>query len=313
MLFTSWKGALMNHTVLIVEDSGSTRLHLKNVLSNEYNCIFACSGEEMWEILPKSIPSILLLDIIMPGESGFDIILKLSKRDEYRNIPVIFLTGLDGSAEAVKGFEIGAFDYIRKPFNEEELKARIKSVLRIKDHENRLRLHSVTDYLTGIYNRRYFFEAAKNHLHYSSRSGKNACIAMLDLDHFKDINDTMGHDAGDFVLKRFTEMVKIKIRPYDIFARHGGEEFVILFSDCEKEKCIEILERIRTSLATKEFSFKETPVKFTFSAGIVSLDDEPKSVTVEQLVHHADSMLYKAKESGRNRIVHYEKDAIAYP
>jgi diguanylate cyclase (GGDEF)-like protein len=301
----------MKHTILIVEDSGSTRLHLSNILSDEYNCIFAASGEEMWKILPETIPSILLLDVIMPGETGFDIILKLSKRDEYRNIPVIFLTGLDDSAEAVRGFEIGAFDYIRKPFDEAELKARIKSVLRIKDHENRLRVHSVTDYLTGIYNRRYFFEAAKNHIYYSLRSGKNLCVAMLDLDHFKDINDTMGHDAGDFVLKKFTDMVKSRIRPYDIFARHGGEEFVILFSDCGKEKSVDIVARVRAGLLNKEFLFESKPVKFTFSAGVVSLADESKGVTVEQMVHHADAMLYKAKESGRNCIIYQDGNTIS--
>jgi diguanylate cyclase (GGDEF)-like protein len=294
----------MKQTIIIVEDSGSTRLHLDQVLSDKYSVIFASDSEELWNLLPEHKPSLIIMDVMIPGETGFDITKKLSHDEEYRTIPVIFLTGLDGSSDLVRGFDSGAIDYIRKPFDEDELKARVKSVLRIKDLENKLRIHSVTDYLTGIYNRRYFFESAKNNLHYAARNGHNICFALLDIDHFKMINDSYGHDAGDFVLKKFAEMIKTKIRPYDIFARHGGEEFIILFSDCSKEKCIEIIERIKTCLAKKDFVFADKTLSFTFSAGIVSLQDGCIGNSVDEIVRKADIFLYRAKEAGRNRIIH---------
>jgi diguanylate cyclase (GGDEF)-like protein len=294
----------MKQTIIIVEDSGSTRLHLDQILSDKYTVVFANNSEELWKLLPETKPALIIMDVMIPGETGFDVTKKLSHNEEYRAIPVIFLTGLDGSSDLVKGFDSGAIDYIRKPFDEEELKARIKSVLRIKDLENKLRIHSVTDYLTGIYNRRYFFESAKNNLHYAARNGHNICFALLDIDHFKNINDTYGHDAGDFILKKFTETIKTKIRPYDIFARHGGEEFIILFSDCTKEKCIEIIERIKSCLLKKDYIFEGKSLNFTFSAGIISLDEGCAGNSVDEIVRKADIFLYRAKEAGRNCIVH---------
>ena len=202
-----------------------------------------------------------------------------------------------------KAFELGGVDYIRKPIDRLELVARIKSVLKIKRLENDLRKQSITDYMTGIFNRRYFFETAIKNLEYSKRHNKHLSIAMLDIDFFKKINDTYGHDAGDFILKKFTEIINANIRTYDIFARFGGEEFVILFTDTQKTTAVNILSRVKDILNSTTFEFEDKKIDFTYSAGIVDFFEENIRTDIDSLIKIADLRLYKAKRTGRNKIV----------
>jgi two-component system cell cycle response regulator len=191
----------------------------------------------------------------------------------------------------------------KKPFLTQELRARVRSALRLKNLEHDLRMRSVTDYLTGAYNRRYFFEAVNSNLSYAQRMRRNLCIAVLDIDFFKKINDEHGHEAGDAVLVHFTQTIRDQLRKYDILARFGGEEFVIQFFDCAVTKCIDLLTRIRNKLVESPCMVGGRSMGYTFSAGLASLDEIAPVEPIERLIEMADRRLYQAKESGRNRFV----------
>ncbi len=288
--------------ILIVDDSETSILYLKMMLP-DYNLSIALNGKEMWEQLNESNPSLILMDVMLPDVNGYELVKQLSKTEKYKDIPIIFQTAKSSSDDLEKGFESGAIDYIRKPVDKKELRARIKSVLKIKELENQLYLKSITDYLTEIYNRRYFFEIAAKHLQFCKRLQKNMCIALLDIDYFKKINDTHGHDAGDFVLKKFAEVIGQTKRQGDILARYGGEEFILLFFETDKYAALEILQSIQRAIENVKIIFNHHQIHCTFSCGLVDLHEVGGVSTIDDLVKVADNRMYNAKQSGRNRIV----------
>ncbi len=289
--------------ILIVDDSETSILYLQMIL-RDYEVIFALNGKEMWERLNESSPSLILMDVMLPDVNGYDLVQQLSKTEKYKDIPIIFQTAKSSSDDLERGFESGAIDYIRKPVDKKELKARVKSVLKIKELENQLYLKSITDYLTGIYNRRYFFEIAAKHLQFCQSLNKNLSIALLDVDFFKKINDTYGHDAGDFVLKKFAEIIGLTKRPKDILARYGGEEFILLFFETDKKEALEILLSIQNAIVSEIILFNEMEIKCTFSCGLVDLQEFAGSLRIDDLIRDADKRMYIAKQSGRNRIIY---------
>lgn len=288
--------------ILIVDDSETSILYLQMIL-RDYEVIFALNGKEMWERLNESSPSLILMDVMLPDVNGYELVQQLSKTEKYKDIPIIFQTAKSSSDDLEKGFESGAIDYIRKPVDKKELKARVKSVLKIKELENQLYLKSITDYLTGIYNRRYFFEIAAKHLQFCQSLGKNLSIALLDVDFFKKINDTYGHDAGDFVLKKFAEIIGLTKRPKDILARYGGEEFILLFFETDKKDALEILLSIQNAIVNEVILFNEMEIKCTFSCGLVDLQEFAGNLRIDDLIRDADKRMYIAKQTGRNRII----------
>jgi two-component system, cell cycle response regulator len=293
----------MAEMILVVDDSSIDTTVIKKLL-DDYTVMSAGSGDEMWHILKQEIPSIILLDVIMPGEDGFEIAKKLSSIEKYSDIPIIFITSKDAGRDVEQGFDSGGVDYIKKPFNEIELRARIRSALLKKRQELELREKTITDPLTGIYNRRYFFEYLDKIIEHARRNRRNRfSIALLDIDHFKSINDTMGHQAGDYILKQIADFLKKSIRPYDLLARYGGEEFIILFKDCSKNESCDILMRIKDTIDRTVYRFHDAPIHTTFSSGISDIDEIDPGEAAEKLVSIADERLYLAKESGRNRIV----------
>jgi diguanylate cyclase (GGDEF)-like protein len=294
----------MAEKILVVDDSSIDTTVIARML-DDYVVISAGSGDEMWKILEDEKPSIILLDVILPGEDGFQIAEKLSGIEKFSDIPIIFITSKDAGRDVEKGFDSGGDDYIKKPYNEIELRARIRSALQKKRQELDLREMTITDPLTGVHNRRYFFDILVKNIEHARRNKRNCfSIALVDIDHFKKINDSLGHLAGDFVLKQVAEYLKKSIRPYDLLARYGGEEFIILFKDCNKKESGEILQRIKDSISQTEYSFQESRVHITFSGGIVDIGEiKPDAAAMEELVHRADERLYIAKQGGRNRIV----------
>lgn len=288
--------------ILIVDDSETSILYLKMIL-RDYNVVSALNGTEMWERLRESIPSLILMDVMLPDVNGYELVKQLSNNILYKDIPIIFQTAKSSSDDLEKGFESGAIDYVRKPVDKKELRARIKSVLKIKDLENELYLKSITDYLTGIYNRRYFFEIASKTLEMSKLDNNNFCIALIDIDFFKKINDEYGHDAGDYVLKQFSEIVKQSIRQNDIFARYGGEEFILLFPNSEKQNALEILEKIQFIVRKQILHFNEEKITFTFSSGLSISNEITPDPSLDPIIKIADERLYKAKHSGRDQII----------
>jgi diguanylate cyclase (GGDEF)-like protein len=292
--------------VLIADDSEVETLYLEALLSQEFNIVVARNLIEFWAHMAEESPDLILMDVMMEEISGFELARQVKRNSEYNPIPIIFVTSLDSSADIEMGFEVGGHDYVTKPLMQRELKARMRAALRLKALEHELRLRSVTDYLTGAYNRRYFCEAVESNLSYAQRMRRNLCIAILDIDFFKKVNDVHGHEAGDAVLIHFTQTIRSQIRKYDILARFGGEEFVIQFFDCTIAKSMELLNRVRTALEKNACQTNATLISYTFSAGVASLDEVTEQNSVDKLIEIADRRLYAAKNAGRNRIVSAE-------
>jgi two-component system, cell cycle response regulator len=293
----------MPETILVVDDSPFETAVL-NKLLRDYTVVSAGSGDEMWNVLSKETPAIILLDVVLPGEDGFDLAEKLSAVEKYSDIPIIFITAKDTGRDVERGFDSGGVDYIKKPYNEIELRARIRSALAKKRQEIELREKTITDPLTGLHNRRHFFENLSRNIEHARRNpGNRFSIAVLDIDHFKAVNDTLGHQAGDFILKEIAGFLKKSIRPYDLLARYGGEEFIVLYKDCSRKEAGEILTRIKDALAARTYLYHDKPVHITFSSGIADITEVKIESAAEELIKIADARLYQAKESGRNRVV----------
>jgi diguanylate cyclase (GGDEF)-like protein len=289
--------------ILVVDDSETSILYIQLIL-RDYEVIFALNGKEMWERLNESSPVLILMDVMLPDANGYELVKQLSKTEKYKDIPIIFQTAKSSGDDLEKGFESGAVDYIRKPVDKKELKARVKSVLKIKELENELYQKSITDYLTGIYNRRHFFEIAAKHLSFCQTLKKNLSIALLDIDFFKKINDTYGHDAGDFVLKKFAEIIGQTKRSNDILARYGGEEFILLFFETDKSEALKILISIQNAIVNEKIVFNEFEIECTFSCGLVDLQEFADMPRIDDLIRDADKRMYTAKLTGRNRIIY---------
>jgi diguanylate cyclase (GGDEF)-like protein len=259
--------------VLVVDDSEVESLYIQALLQPEFTVVVANNLIAFWAHMAEEAPDLILMDVMMQEITGFELALQLKRNHEYKAIPIIFVTSLDQARDIERGFEVGGHDYVKKPFLTQELRARVRSALRLKNLEQDLRMRSVTDYLTGAYNRRYFFEAVNSNLSYAHRMRRNLCVAVLDIDFFKKINDEYGHEAGDAVLVHFTQPIRDQIRKYDILARFGGEEFVIQFFDCTVTKCVDMLTRIRNKLVESPCLTGGRSISYTFSAGLSSLDE----------------------------------------
>lgn len=292
--------------ILVVDDQEANLFLLENLLT-DYKIIAAESAEEMWHLLKVESPDLILLDVMLPGEDGLRIAQRLSDNRDFSKIPVIFVTARDEGEHVAAGFESGGYDYIKKPFDNIELKARIKAVLRKKMVEEELRRQSITDPLTGIYNRRYFLDTANKNLNYAIRHQNDLALAILDIDWFKKINDKYGHLTGDFVLKEFALLIKGQIREYDTLARYGGEEFVVMLPGCDKRVARIIVERAREELRGMVFHYDNEDIRFTFSAGVADISelekDEASECLIAALIKIADFRLYRAKGNGRDLVV----------
>lgn len=297
----------MKQTILTVDDNKVNRMLIESILNNEYTILNAKNGDDMWRVLKESQPDLILMDVMMPEVDGYILTQTLVQHKDYKNIPVIFLTARDSSNDLKRGFDCGGMDYIKKPFNGIELKARIKSVLRIKELEYQLMLNAITDPLTKIFNRRHFFNMFAKELNRARRgtgSGKPLSLALLDIDLFKKTNDTYGHQAGDYILAQFADLLKEGIRNYDILARYGGEEFIILFIGTDKTTAYHILQRMKDQISGQVFNFEAQNITCSFSGGLVQLNEcKEERITIDGLVKMADARLYLAKEAGRNCIV----------
>ncbi|MCK4905927.1 MAG: diguanylate cyclase [Spirochaetes bacterium] len=289
--------------ILVVDDEYANRFLLKNLLS-DYNVECVDCGESMWEFLCAEIPSLIILDVMMPGEDGFQIAKRLLRDAAYKDIPVIFVTAKDAGADVEEGFLSGGYDYVKKPFDADELKARIKLALKKKSVEMTLKKDSVTDSLTGMYNRRYFFARIEEELERVKRTDKEMAVAIIDIDFFKNVNDDYGHQAGDYILKVFSEFLQKHIRPYDIVARYGGDEFIIMFVEIGREEAKIILKRILDNITDTVYNFNSNYIKYSLSCGISDIREiDMENISADSLIKLADDRLYRAKNEGRNRII----------
>jgi two-component system, cell cycle response regulator len=309
----------MKAKLLLVDDSEAQSNKIREALERlGYQVTVASSGVEGLRLARQTSPDLVLLDVVMPDIDGFAVCRWLKMNAETRDIPVIMLTVRTALADRVEGLNIGADDYLAKPFEDQELEARIFAALRVKAAHSELRdrnqqlesmLHSVealasTDALTGLYNRRRFADVLRREFAVTKRYKNTLSCLLLDLDHFKQINDRFGHDAGDQVLKEVARRITGSLREVDLAARYGGEEFVVLLPHTSKGDARIVAERLLKNVRKQDFTFGGEVVTVTTSIGCAGNADVESS-NPEDLVKAADVALYGAKKNGRNCIVMY--------
>ncbi|MBZ8180232.1 diguanylate cyclase [Oscillatoria salina] len=308
--------------VLVVDDLNQNLQVIGEILEKQgYETTFATNGEQALARIKSADPDLILLDLMMPEMNGLEVCQIIKKDLQFKELPIVFLTASDEKTNLIQAFEFGAVDYVTKPFHVPELLARVRNHLELKQTRDQLKKvleqqkHLIakleklatTDPLTGILNRRHFLNIATKELSRYHRYNCGFSLLMLDLDHFKRINDTYGHSIGDEVLKAMTEAVLKSLRKADSFGRFGGEEFAILLPETNLETAREVAERIRQTITKLTITPPNQLVQITVSIGVTTC--KMKDESLEVLLQRADKALYQAKNLGRDRVVtHLETD-----
>lgn len=291
-----------NHKILVVDDSVVFRKQMQGMLENMFfKVITVAHGEEAMGILQITPDiSLVLTDYHMPVMDGLELTSEIRKIYNKNDLAVIVISNDNDDETTALFLKSGANDYIKKPFSKEEFSCRINNSIEALENIHTITNHANRDFLTGLYNRRYFFEYATKYFADAIENPATFAIAIIDIDNFKNINDTYGHDNGDQVIVALSDILRTNTTKDDIVARFGGEEFCILLRDISSDKALSILERIRKEV---ENSFIKTSkgeeIRFTISAGLLSTPQD----TLEESINEADMLLYSAKQNGRNRIV----------
>jgi len=304
-------------TLLLVEDSATQGGELKESLESlGYTVRWARSGMAGLKIAREEDPDLIVLDVVMEDMDGFAVCRWLKMHSTTRDIPVIMLTARGDLRDRVEGLHVGADDYIAKPFAPEELEARIFAALRVKASQSELKrrntqlesmLHhvealAITDPLTGLFNRRRLADVLRREWAVAKRYKNHLAFIMIDIDHFKQFNDSHGHEAGDLVLKEVARSFGACLREVDLAARYGGEEFAILLPQTNKQGALVLAERLRESVRALSLTVSDKRLSVTASFGVASESDVP-SGGPEDLIRAADGALYAAKRNGRDQIV----------
>ncbi|HPS53977.1 MAG TPA: diguanylate cyclase [Sedimentisphaerales bacterium] len=291
--------------ILVIEDSQTDLFLLQKHLSKMgFDVLLANNAQEGIYSAINERPDIILLDVMLPDIDGFEVCDKLKSNSKTSEIPVIFISSNDQACNKATGINAGAVDYITKPFDPSELKARIESVLRTIVLEEKILLLANTDELTGLNNRRRFFDILGREMLSARMNGKSMYMMMLDIDHFKNINDTYGHLTGDIILRQLGKILKENTYPLDVIGRYGGEEFTILMPDTSHSAAIKAAEKLRKIIDGYYWDIGEKCISVSISIGIASVD----SYDSHELIKRADDALYKAKAQGRNCIVCWGDD-----
>ncbi|MDY7010166.1 MAG: diguanylate cyclase [Planctomycetota bacterium] len=286
--------------VLLIDDSpDALNIAKARLIKDGLDVICANSGREGLEAARRETPDLILLDVDMPDMSGFDVCRKLKSDAELCMIPVIFLTGSTDSTDKVEGLDLGAVDYVTKPFDAFELNARVRAALRSKHLQDLLIERARIDPLTELWNRRALMDRLEQEqVRIQLRGGSIACI-IADLDHFKYVNDNYGHRVGDKILRLVAKGLTDQCRQSDLVARYGGEEFVILVPDEGTEGAATLAERCRRQIENIRLRVGEQEISVTASFGVADMTNLSSS---ETFIESADAALYRAKHAGRNRV-----------
>ncbi|MFT4812210.1 MAG: diguanylate cyclase (GGDEF)-like protein [Oleispira sp.] len=297
--------------ILIAEDDPTSRIILVAMVTEwGYEPFPVEDGAQALSVLQTNdAPRLLLLDWEMPEINGLALCRKIREKDTSDPPYIILLTGRSNTEDIVTGLKVGANDYISKPFENTELKARLQvgeRMLGLQDELNRAKeamaIQANYDELTELMNRRAVMNALTNEIARSKRNLQPLYICMCDIDHFKSINDTHGHIAGDAVLKGVAQLLNKSLRPYDLCGRYGGEEFLIILNSKENN-VHDLFERIRQAIANTPFIYEGTVLHVTISGGVTLYSPATDKRNSTQLLTDADTALYEAKNAGRNRIV----------
>lgn len=309
-------GISKGNKILIVDDTPEFIGLLRVTLENEgYEIHEATSGEMALEMAQRVVPDMILLDIVMPGLDGLETCERLKNNPPLMDIPVIFISAKTELEDIVTGFNCGGVDYISKPFQREEVLARVKTHLDLKnlakERENwiselqelngKLKDLASKDPLTTLSNRRSMQNDLEEEKSRFMRNERAFSIILMDIDHFKNINDTLGHEAGDGVLVQLAGLFNSTARKQDKLARWGGEEFLLLLPETSLDEATVLAEKLRSKLASEVFYHEENKFSVTMSFGISSFDD--RTMDLKTCIRIADDCLYQAKEEGRNCVV----------
>ncbi|HEY6726484.1 MAG TPA: diguanylate cyclase [Polyangiaceae bacterium] len=324
---------MTEQTVLIIDDSGTVRSHVKDILEagGSYRVLAAKDGLEGYKLLVSRPVDLILCDVNMPGMNGIKLLSLLRCRPELRDIPVIMLTADGDIAQKVHALECGAKDYLVKPFHDVELVARVRVHVEVRVLQRALRQKNEeleklvnTDVLTQLATRRHFMEVAEVEMLRAVAADTSLAVVMLDIDHFKSINDRFGHLMGDTVIRGVASVLRADLRERDVAGRFGGEEFVLVLPETDMKGAVTVAERYRKrvealtlhdylaapvpSLNAGEAQQRISqpgavtePTQVSISLGVAAYP-QIAAVQIEDLIHEADLALYQAKTSGRNRV-----------
>lgn len=297
--------------VLVVDDSAAIREQVVRTLRevglfDQY--YEAKDGLEGFKTLIESKADLVICDVDMPRMDGFKFLQLVESRPELLGVPIIMLTGMMDFNSKIRGLEQGASDYLTKPFDSGELVARVKVQLKIKSLQDELKranelLKRLTniDHLTNLFNRRYLAEILEGEFFRARRNKDCLSLVMVDIDYFKNVNDTYGHQNGDVVLAAVANLAQRQLRAYDSAARYGGEEFVLLIPGTPLDGAVMVAERLRQAVLEHGFPPPMEDLTVTISAGVATYPS-PQIDSVDSLFRQADEALYRAKQNGRNRV-----------
>ncbi|MCB0422092.1 MAG: diguanylate cyclase [Bdellovibrionales bacterium] len=297
--------------ILVVDDDmASRRIVEKALLYEGYQVELAESGTEALSKINAWSPSLVLLDVNMPGLNGLDTLKSLRSKGEY--ISTIFVSGNNNTEDVIRGLDAGADDYIGKPFDTLELLARVRSHLRNKDIRDELaqanrKLQELVDIddLTGLFNMRSLYQKLDYELDRATRYNGSVAVIMMDMDHFKNVNDGHDHLFGSFVLAEVGKIIKSNMRSVDFAARYGGDEFLICLTEIDQSGARAFAERLRKKIENHFFDNGIYQIQLTASVGFSYAEPERIAVDARSLVRYADRALYSSKETGRNQVQQY--------
>jgi diguanylate cyclase (GGDEF)-like protein len=295
--------------ILIVDDDPQTLKIAKAALEHEgYGVETADSGTAALKKVQEFQPHLILLDVSMPGLNGLETLRKI--RDKERYISVLFLSGKSTTEDVIRGLDAGANDYIKKPFDVLELLARVRTQLRIKDLNDRLkmandRLKELVDIddLTGLFNMRSLYKRLDFEIERARRYERSLSVIMMDLDHFKNVNDSNDHLFGSYVLAEVGKIIKANMRRVDFAARYGGDEYLIVLTEINEQGTRTFCERLCKTIASTPFEKDNYKINLTASLGYAVTAPAKEEIDGKALVRRADGALYRAKEGGRNQVI----------
>lgn len=287
--------------ILLIDDDVDFVTLAKHILEKEgFLLIVAPNGKRGLEMIYDFKPSVILIDIHLPDMDGFIIFESIVTKLKKNHTPIIIISGDDSKENRIRAYQMGAIDFISKPIDKDLFIANLKNRIRLR---NEIEQAVIVDELTSLYNRKYMNTQLMQHISQYNRNKTPFSIVLLDLDHFKLVNDTYGHLMGDDVLRKFATLVNESKRENDIICRYGGEEFIVILPNTSKEQAYHFLNRLKKVLSEVYFYANDESFQITFSAGITEINE--KNNHPKKLIDEADKALYHAKMSGRNQFITY--------
>jgi len=295
--------------ILVVDDDPLNIKLLINILAPHYEILFALNGKQALRLAEQCMPDLILLDVLMPDMSGYEVCQQLKLQATVQDIPVIFISSMNEHEDEAKGLACGAIDYINKPINAAIVKSRIANHLELKHARDILKRQATIDTLTGLANRRRFDEFLLQEWRLMLRESKPLSLIMIDIDYFKQFNDCYGHPAGDDCLRQVALAMKEAIsRPIDLLARYGGEEFVCVLPNTDEQGVLYVAENLRNCVEMLAIPHEKSAVNsgVTISLGCATLVPNSEQ-RIADFIKTADYGLYQAKEMGRNKVMLSQK------